>query len=373
MARPVKRLILAALCLAVLVGGAVATIRTNDTGNMLYKRYKESDPYVFETLRPELALQDASEFLTINDAAELRNRRTALARRVYGGSADRVAASYHRFSVPSALWDAAQTLSGLKGSSRFYVEPGPGVLSFFYLLTPEAPQAGKALIYHHGFAGDFMQANGFLERMLAEGYTIVAFNQLGYGENSREVQCPGSTDPACEINLQFGLRELENGLAYHVEPVRAGIDLLAFLGFDRIDAVGFSAGAATVALAAALDDRIARSVAAAGILPYYLREGQDAPIGIAEYPPLRELVGMMDLFLLGAAGDGRAQMHLFNRFDRCCFRNVKGRAYEPALTRRLSDLGAGGAFTVRIDETHARHKISDWGADQIVSFLAAPS
>lgn len=369
MTRPVKRLIIATIVLAALAGAALYAIRVNDTGNMLYKRYKEADPYVFEMLRPELAMQDAGEFLTIESMVELRSRRAALSRLVYGGNGIRWGATYHRFAVPSMLADHAATLDNLATAHRFYVEPGPGALSFLYLLTPEQAQPGKALVYHHGFAGDFMQARPFLESMLAQGYTIVALNQLGYGENSREVQCPGETDPDCVISLQFGLRDLQNGLAYHVEPVRAGIDLLQELGFDGVDAVGFSAGAATVALSAALDTRIRRSVAAAGILPLYLREGQDAPIGIAEYPPLLDLVSMMDLFILGAADAGRAQMHLFNRFDRCCFRNVKGRAYEPALVQRLSDLGAGGRFEVRIDESHARHKISEWGTEAIQMFL----
>lgn len=369
MARRVKRLTVAALCLVVVAGAAFYTIRVNDTGNMLYKRYKEQDPYVFELLRPELAMQDAAQFLTVKDTAELRARRAALSRLVYGNTSGRRTAAYHRFAVPSAFSDKVSNLAGLKGASRFYVEPGPGVLSFFYLLTPEQPRKDKALVYHHGFAGDFMQAQPFLERMLAAGYTIVAFNQLGYGENSREVQCPGSTDPNCEISLQFGLRRLEGGLSYHIESVRAGIDLLQQMGFEQIDSVGFSAGAATVTVAAALDTRIRRSIAAAGVLPYYLREGQDAPIGIAEFPALRNLVSMMDLFLMAAIGEGRAHMHLFNRFDRCCFRNVKGRAYEPALDQSLADIGAGGQFEVRIDESHARHKISDWGTNAILDFL----
>ena len=247
--------------------------------------------------------------------------------------------------------------------------PRQGLLSFFYLLEPKRPAGKRGVIYHNGFAGTSVQSAALLDALLEAGATVIAIDQLCYGDNACNAPCGPGHPPDCLANLQFGLAKMQTPLRDHVEPVRAAADLLFSRGAAEVDAVGFSAGAGTVTLVAAVDTRIRRSVAAAGVLPYYLREGQDAPIGIADYAPLQEMASMMDLFLLSAAGKGRAHLHLFNRFDRCCFRNVKGRLYEPTLRERLAAIGIGGAFSVAIDETHARHAISGHGVATILSFL----
>ena len=188
---------------------------------------------------------------------------------------------------------------------------------------------------------------------------MLAFDQLGYGENSREVPCDLPPDPSrpCKANLHSDLARITSPVALHVEPVLAGVDFLEERGFATIDALGFSAGAATVTFAAAIDPRIRRTAAVAGILPLYLREGQDRVFGISEALATSGPVSYLDLFILTASGEGRRYLQLFNRFDRCCFRNLKGRHYEAALKDRVAALGGGG-FSVHIDESHARHTVS---------------
>jgi len=363
--------ILIALILT-LCGGLVILVRTNDGLYVQYKRLKAADRYVFDVVRPELADQDPSDSLSIRSADDLDAARAALSVLVYGGDGARnVVTPYYGHGETGSL-QQAQTLEGIASARHFYLSPRPDVLSFIYLLTPKTPIAKRGLIYHHGFAGGFMQQEPLIEAALYRGYTIVAIDQLAYGENSRKSECDIDPEPDCQANLQFDLDRIHDPLRLHVEPVRAAIDLLEMQGITDISAIGFSAGAATITLTAALDNRITRSVAAAGVLPYYLREGQDAPIGIADYAPLGDRFSMIDLFLLSASGEGREHMHLFNRYDRCCFRNVKGLLYSPLLSETLGALGRGGAFEVRIDETHARHTISDWGSNQIFSFLEQP-
>lgn len=353
-----------------LLAGAVFAFREHDGLNVVYKRWKADDVYVFEAVRPALVAQDAAVFLTLEIAQDLADRRSAVEALVHGGPR-RPVTPYLDYSE-TTVTQGMTALAGLQDGRRFYLAHRPGVISYLYLMQPEAPVAGRGLIYHHGFAGSFLQHAPLLEAALAQGFTIVALDQYGYGENAREAPCEKDDTPDCEANLQYGLDKLNAPLALHIEPVRAAVDLLEKLGMTEIDGVGFSAGAGTIVLSAAVEPRLRRTVAAAGTLPYYLREGQDAPIGVAEYAPLRALAGMMDLYLLGSAGAGRAQLHLFNRYDRCCFRNVKGNLYAPVLQNRLSRLDLGGRFAVAIDETHARHKISDWGVDTILSFLTAP-
>jgi hypothetical protein len=133
--------------------------------------------------------------------------------------------------------------------------------------------------------------------------------------------------------------------------------------------LGFSAGAATLTFAAAIDTRLRRTVAGAGILPPYLREGQDALFGIAKELADNGPVSFLDLFILAGAGEGRAYLQLFNRYDRCCYRNLKGRHYEEAVKMALAGSGTGGRFSVTIDESHARHSISPLGARTVIDFL----
>ena len=129
--------------------------------------------------------------------------------------------------------------------------------------------------------------------------------------------------------------------------------------------VGFSAGAWVTVLAAAVDPRIRRSYPVAGVLPVYLRRDREtAPPQLD--PTLLETVGYPDLFVLGAAGPDRAQVQIFNRFDRCCFAGTRGKLFESAIQEAISEIGAG-RFMVLIDETHARHKISDFAIRVILS------
>ncbi|NMM43568.1 alpha/beta hydrolase [Rhodospirillaceae bacterium KN72] len=354
----------------VAIGALVVTVRVNDTANLIYKRYKTFDRYVFEEVRPELAAQDARSFISVSSPADVKALRREVSAVIYENDGDRTAQHAFYAYGNSKTLETARNFNFVKEARQYYVAQRPGVLSFLYILEPETPNPDHAVIFHDGFAGSFVDMRPMIEAMVKAGYLVVAMDQFGYGENSREAPCEiPEYDLTCEANLQYGMAKLHSPLSLHVEPVRAAVDFLESKGVSTIDAVGFSAGSGTVVLAASVEPRIRRSVAVAGTLPYYLREGQDAPIGVADYAPLKDRASLLDLYILGASGEGRAQMHLFNRFDRCCFRNLKGRQYEGAVQDAVQSLGIGGGFGVSIDETHARHTISDWGVARVMDFL----
>lgn len=369
--RGLKRWAIAGLVVLAALGGLVLAGRYYDPLNVQYKRLKAENRFEFEEVSPDiLAGGDPEALLTPHSAADVDARRRAITRIIYGAP-ERIAVPAYRSGGDSDVRFALEALPHAETVKRFYQTPRAGILSFFYLMIPKEPVPGRAAIYHNGFDGTSIQSAGLLDALMEAGVTVVAIDQLGYGENTRDAPClPVTYPPRCVASLQFHMAKLDRPLTYHVEPVRAAVDLLLNgIEADEVHAIGFSAGAATITLAAAVDTRIKRSVAASGVLPYYLREGQDAPIGIADYGPLRDRIGMMDQFLLAAAGDGRAHMHLFNRYDRCCFRNLKGRVYEKTVQDRLEEIGLGGRFEVAIDETHARHEISDYGTETILTFL----
>ena len=363
-------------CLVLIIGALAVTVQVNETAHLLYKRYKTFDRYVFEEVRPELAAQNAGVFVSVSSRDGVDALRREVSGIIYENDGDRIAQRAFYAYGNSKTLETASHFDFVKEARQYYVAQRPGVLSFLYILEPETQTPDRAVIYHNGFAGSFVEMRPMIEALLKAGYFVIAMDQLGYGENSREAPCEiPEYDLDCEANLQYGMAQLHSPLSLHIEPVRAAVDFLESKGFSTIDAVGFSAGSGTVVLAASVEPRIRRSVAVAGTLPYYLREGQDAPIGVADYAPLKDKASLLDLYILGASGDGRAQMHLFNRFDRCCFRNLKGRQYEPAVQDAVQTLGLGGDFGVSIDETHARHTISDWGVARVMDFLTggAPS
>lgn len=361
----------------VFAGGLVIAVREIDPLNIQYKRLKASSPYVFDEIDPALTRTDPAGLITLHTAQDVARARAALLGWIYGTDpAERRKGKLHD---PRAGWSHAPELAdweGLGNVGQYYINVRPDVISYAYLLSPRnadsGPGAGKAIIYHNGMASTFTAAQDWLEPLLEAGWTILAFDQLGYGENTREIACDrrgdGTPVPAgddCLANLQESLPQVDNPVALHVEPILAGIDLLEELGFSEVNALGFSAGAATVTFAAAVDTRLRRTVAAAGILPPYLREDQDALFGIARELADNGPISFLDLFVLAGSGEGRVYHQLFNRYDRCCFRNLKGKHYENAVGEAYAEIGAGGAFAVTIDESHARHAISANGVEAI--------
>ncbi|MAO92074.1 MAG: hypothetical protein CMM81_11075 [Rhodospirillales bacterium] len=363
------RWIWAILATIAALGLLVAFVRTNDAAFTVYKRLKAKDQYVYEEVRPSLVTQDPATFLSIKTPADVMAYRDTLTHLVYGADGLRRAEIPIPADEDSSILNVVRQFSGVAEAHRFALEVRPGLYSYIYLMVPARPMPQRGLIYHHGFAGSFPQRQDLIEAALKKGLTVIVMDQLAYGENVGQAPCDFPADGTCHANLQFDLTKLKTPLAIHVEPVRVAIDLLNQRGISDVTVVGFSAGSGTIVLTAALDERIRTSIAVAGTLPYYLREGQDAPIGVADYAPLRDAMSLMDLYILGASGEGRVQTHLFNRYDRCCFRNVKGLLYEPVISDRLKELDLGGQFQIRIDESHAHHGISKWGIAMIFELM----
>jgi pimeloyl-ACP methyl ester carboxylesterase len=365
----IKKWILVPVAVIAALGLLVVFVRTNDAAFTVYKRLKAKDRFVYEEVRPSLIAQDPDSFISIKTPADFSAHRAMLARLVYGGDGQRQAKTPVPADQDSPLLEDARQYAGVAEAHRFGIEVRPDVYSYIYLLIPADPMPAQGLIYHHGFAGSFPQRQDLIEAAMEKNLTVIVMDQLGYGENPRYAACDTPKEEGCLANLQFDLLKLDNPLAFHVEPVRAAVDLMQDRGISDVTSVGFSAGSGTVVLTSALEDRIHTSIAVAGTLPYYLREGQDAPIGVADYAPLRAAMSLLDMYILGASGQGRVQTHIFNRYDRCCFRNVKGLLYEPVVAKDVRELGLGGRFQVRIDESHARHGISRWGIKTIFELM----
>jgi hypothetical protein len=241
-AKGLKRIGIALSVFLVLAGGLVVASRVLDPVNVLYKRMKASSPYTFEEINPALTETDPAGLIAIHSAEDVAAARQDLLGWIYGTApAERRRAKLYD---PGAGWSHASEISdwdGLGSVTQYYINVRPDLISYAYLLKPrenaEGAGKGKAIIYHNGMASTFVAARDWLEPLLEEGWTVLAFDQLGYGENSREIDCDKQADgkPApegagCIANLHNDLALVDNPVALHVEPVLAGIDLLRGTG-----------------------------------------------------------------------------------------------------------------------------------------------
>ncbi len=102
-----------------------------------------------------------------------------------------------------------------------------------------------------------------------------------------------------------------------------------------------------------------------------MRRGQEIlPDSPPSYPPLMAAANHLEMFALGAAGAERAQVQVFNRYDRCCFNGIRSDLYKSEVQNAVTSKTAmAGRFEVLIDESHADHRISDFTTRAILQDL----
>jgi len=365
MKRHLKKIVYGVLALLALAAGVEFLIHHYDPTRVVYKRLKAADKYVYDEIDPRFRQTDPDTRIAIETPAGAAAARARLIGVIWGGA--RFPAAVSPSMVETGIEDPVLgALPNLARIDRVTVDMGDGVRSFLYHLLPAARRKNQLVIYHHGFAGAIQDVPETLGAFLDQGYAVLGVNLMAYGGNSGYL-------PAADgklYNLHFDLDRIENPLRYHFEPVAVGINyVLREFGYRSVDMVGFSAGGFVAAVAAAIDPRIRRSYPVAGVYPIYLRVGQDIQKGMPSYyPPMLAAASYLDLFILGASGAGRGQMQVFNRYDRCCYNNIKATLYAPAVAARAAALG--GNFAVLIDETHADHKISRFALESVLVDMA---
>ena len=366
--RIVKRLVIGVAALAALGGVVEILIHRYDPTRILYKRLKADNAYVYDEINPKFLETDPRSLLSVATLGEVAILRARLINLIWGGAG--FPAGVQPVMVESAISvERLDDLPNLASIDRLTVDMGRDVRSYLYLLKPANNAAGKLVIYHHGFAGDIRDVPAVLGGFLARGYAVLGINMMAYGGNSYSVRsAKGET-----LNLHFDLDKIERPLRYHFEPLVVGVNyLLRAGGYRSINMVGFSAGAFFTTVMAAIDGRISRSYLVAGVYPIYPREGPEIqPYLPSYYPPLLSRASYLELFTLGASGPGRRQLQIFNRYDRCCYKNRKGKLYESAVAEAVREIGDGGGFGVFIDESHADHRLSMTALEAILDDMAA--
>jgi hypothetical protein len=222
-----------------------------------------------------------------------------------------------------------------------------------------------AIIYHQGHRGKFLEGKSTIQAFLLKGFDVIALSMPLKGYNRKPiVSFPqfGKMMIVTHEQMSFLIPTSGHPVRYFLDPVIIVVNYLIYHHFDQIMMIGISGGGWTTTLCAAIDARILKSFPVAGSLPFYLRSrdiNNQSTFGDYEQyiPELYRIANYLDLYIMGAYGDGRKQMQILNQYDSCCFEGTGYTTYVDLIKSRMNEL-VKGEFDVYLDSSHREHKIS---------------
>jgi len=250
----------------------------------------------------------------------------------------------------------------LKRIDRLTVEMEYGINSVSYLFIPEQSNE-KLILYHQGHGGDFLLGKDTIQFFLGRNFTVLAMAMPLLGMNNQPViEIDGLGEMKLISHKKLRLLEANNfnPMKLFLEPVQTNLNFLdKEYNFKRYSMIGLSGGGWTTVVYSAIDERISDSFSVGGSIPFYLRvDSRDMGDYEQTNIELYKNVNYLELYVLGAYGDGRQHIQIFNKNDPCCFSGNGYETYEFVIKDKMSQLGKG-TFQILIDDTHNEHKISD--------------
>ena len=250
----------------------------------------------------------------------------------------------------------------LKRIDRLTVEMEYGINSVSYLFIPEQSNE-KLILYHQGHGGDFLLGKDTIQFFLDRNFTVLAMAMPLLGMNNQPViEIDGLGEMKLISHKKLRLLEANNfnPMKLFLEPVQTNLNFLdKEYNFKRYSMIGLSGGGWTTVVYSAIDERISDSFSVGGSIPFYLRvDSRDMGDYEQTNIELYKNVNYLELYILGAYGDGRQHIQIFNKNDPCCFSGNGYETYEFVIKDKMSQLGKG-TFQILIDDTHNDHKISD--------------
>ena len=302
--------------------------------------------------------------IKIDSKLDIDQKRDFLTEFFWGvGSLERVKDKSQLPEVESDISDSNyKDLQNLSRIDRLTVEIEYGVSSVSYLFIPERSNE-KLILYHQGHGGDFLLGMDTIQFFLDRNFTVVAMAMPLLGMNNKPiVEIDGLGQIKLNSHNQLRLLETKNfnPMKLFVDPIQINLNFLdKEYNFKQYSMIGLSGGGWTTVVYSAIDERISNSFSVAGSMPFYLRvDERDAGDYEQTNIELYQNVNYLELYVLGAYGDGRKHIQIFNKNDPCCFSGNGYETYEFVIKDKMLQLGKGN-FEIFIDNTHDKHKISD--------------
>ena len=302
--------------------------------------------------------------IKINSKSDIDQKRDFLTEFFWDvGSLQRVKDKSQLPDVESDISDSNyKDFQNLSRIDRLTVEMAYGINSISYLFIPEESN-GKLILYHQGHAGDFILGKNTIQFFLNRNFTVLASTMPLVGMNNQPVvEIDGLGKIKLTSHNQLRLLEANNfnPMKLFVDPIQINLNFLdREYNFKQYSMIGLSGGGWTTVVYSAIDERISNSFSVAGSVPFYLRV-DERDVGDYEQTniELYQNVNYLELYVLGAYGDGRKHIQIFNKNDPCCFSGNGYETYEFVIKDKMLQLGKG-SFQIFIDNTHNEHKISD--------------
>lgn len=242
-------------------------------------------------------------------------------------------------------------LTNVDHVESFTVEMEKEFKSIVYRFVAKENKQNQLVIFHEGH-GNLLEEKSMspIKWLLEEGYDVLVFHMPGLPPNTPLM----NHNELGEINLEQG-----NPMKFFVEPVIVVLNYIERnYHYKHIDMTGISGGGWTTYLVAAIDTRIEYSFPTAGGYPLYLRKGPCTTLAEwSDYEsnnPIfyKHIASYLDLYILGAYGEGRKQVQILNKYDGKSF-GIKYKTYENAVQNVESD------WSVFSDTNNLDHSISE--------------
>lgn len=268
--------------------------------------------------------------------------------------------------VPSSLPDTVAgvvdreyaDLENLLRLERFVVVQEHDIRSVGYVFHPKN-SVQRLLVYHQGHDGDFIYGKHTIAHFVRQGFTVYAFSMPLIGMNNQPLVEKGKLGHI-RMNNHAYFQFLEHPIRFFIAPVSIMLNHASEQGFRDISMAGISGGGWTTTLAAAMDVRIKHSFPVAGSYPMFIKlQRPTKNMGDFEqyYSGLYPFVDYLDMYVMGATGDGRSQTQILNTYDPCCFDGNDHVKYAASVSNAVRSIGPG-SFRVYADTTLRKHDIS---------------
>ena len=260
-----------------------------------------------------------------------------------------------------------------------------------YWLKPKAPAAPARLaIFHTGHQRDLGLDPGnaaMVDALLQQGHHVIQLDMPMCGRNNTKTGRTLTHPDGSTLAMGAGTTghnqlfkkfagELDGKLfAFFLDPVVQSINLFnkAHEAQD-ITMIGKSGGGWTAHVVAAVDTRIDLSLPVAGSLPLYARKFSGGSMDAEQYytPLYKEVdtdgdgiadtaagvASWMEIYALGAIGQGRRQIQINIFNDPCCFRTDVFESYDDYLSGLVEKIGKT-RWAYHSDTSQDQHLISD--------------